>query len=158
MGIYEFHAKTIDGMEVSLEQFKGKVLMIVNTASKCGFTPQYSELQQIYEKYKDKGLVVLGFPCNQFMNQEPGSEEDIKSFCELNYGVTFPMFAKVEVNGSKKHPLFSYLTSQAPGVLGSKAIKWNFTKFLIDQTGKVQKRYAPSIKPNEIVQDIEALL
>lgn len=158
MGIYEYHAKTIDGMEVSLEQFKGKVLMIVNTASKCGFTPQYSELQQIYEKYKDKGLVVLGFPCNQFMNQEPGSEEDIKSFCELNYGVTFPMFAKVEVNGSKKHPLFSYLTSQAPGVLGSKAIKWNFTKFLIDQTGKVQKRYAPSIKPNEIVQDIEALL
>ncbi|MDR6998156.1 glutathione peroxidase [Neobacillus niacini] len=158
MAIYEFKAKTIDGDEISLEQFKGTVLLIVNTASKCGFTPQYSELQQIYDTYKDKGFAVLGFPCNQFMNQEPGSEEDIKSFCELNYGVYFPMFAKVEVNGSQAHPLFNYLALQAPGVMGSKAIKWNFTKFLVDQTGIVRKRYAPSTKPSEIVKDIKELL
>ncbi|MBI0576053.1 glutathione peroxidase [Neobacillus cucumis] len=158
MAIYEFNAKTIDGAEVSLEQFKGKVLLVVNTASKCGFTPQFNELQQIYEKYKDKGFAVLGFPCNQFMNQEPANEEEIKSFCELNYGVTFPMFAKVDVNGSQAHPLFNYLASQAPGVMGSKAIKWNFTKFLVDQTGNVHKRYAPSTKPFEIVKDIEGLL
>ncbi|WP_026573197.1 glutathione peroxidase [Bacillus sp. UNC438CL73TsuS30] len=158
MAIYEFNAKTIDGAEVSLEQFKGKVLLVVNTASKCGFTPQFNELQQIYEKYKDKGFAVLGFPCNQFMNQEPANEEEIKSFCELNYGVTFPMFAKVDVNGSQAHPLFNYLASQAPGVMGSKAIKWNFTKFLVDQTGNVHKRYAPSTKPFEIAKDIEGLL
>lgn len=158
MTIYEFKAKTIDGDEISLDQFKGTVLLIVNTASKCGFTPQYSELQQIYDTNKDKGFAVLAFPCNQFMNQEPGSEEDIKSFCELNYGVSFPMFAKVEVNGSQAHPLFNYLALQAPGVMGSKAIKWNFTKFLVDQTGIVRKRYAPSTKPNEIVKDIEELL
>ncbi|MFD0827874.1 glutathione peroxidase [Neobacillus sp. M.A.Huq-85] len=158
MAIYEFNAKTIDGADVSLEQFRGKVLLVVNTASKCGFTPQFNELQQIYEKYKDKGFAVLGFPCNQFMNQEPANEEEIKSFCELNYGVTFPMFAKVDVNGSQAHPLFNYLASQAPGVMGSKAIKWNFTKFLVDQTGNVHKRYAPSTKPFEIVKDIEGLL
>ncbi|MED1467967.1 glutathione peroxidase [Bacillus salipaludis] len=158
MAIYEFNAKTIDGAEVSLEQFRGKVLLVVNTASKCGFTPQFNELQQIYEKYKDKGFAVLGFPCNQFMNQEPANEEEIKSFCELNYGVTFPMFAKVDVNGSQAHPLFNYLASRAPGVMGSKAIKWNFTKFLVDQTGNVHKRYAPSTKPIEIVKDIEGLL
>ncbi|MDQ6599382.1 glutathione peroxidase [Bacillus salipaludis] len=158
MAIYEFNAKTIDGADVSLEQFKGKVLLVVNTASRCGFTPQFNELQQIYEKYKDKGFAVLGFPCNQFMNQEPANEEEIKSFCELNYGVTFPMFAKVDVNGSQAHPLFNYLASQAPGVMGSKAIKWNFTKFLVDQTGNVHKRYAPSTKPIEIVKDIEGLL
>ncbi|MGG1399418.1 glutathione peroxidase [Bacillus salipaludis] len=158
MAIYEFNAKTIDGADVSLEQFRGKVLLVVNTASKCGFTPQFSELQQIYENYKDKGFAVLGFPCNQFMNQEPANEEEIKSFCQLNYGVTFPMFAKIDVNGSQAHPLFNYLASQAPGVMGSKAIKWNFTKFLVDQTGNVHKRYAPSTKPIEIVKDIEGLL
>jgi glutathione peroxidase len=158
MSIYRFQAITIDGQEISLNHYEGKVALIVNTASKCGFTPQFSELQSLYEEYKDKGFVVLGFPCNQFMSQEPGSEENIKSFCELNYGVTFPMFAKVEVNGVYTHPLFSYLRKQTPGILGINTIKWNFTKFLVDSKGNVVKRFAPTIKPQEIVKDIEALL
>ncbi|MDN3016784.1 glutathione peroxidase [Paenibacillus sp. BSR1-1] len=158
MTIYQFSAKTIDGQEISLKQFEGKVVLIVNTASKCGFTPQFKELQSLYENYRDKGLEILGFPCNQFMNQDPGSEEEIKSFCELNYGVTFPMFAKVDVNGVYTHPLFRYIREQTPGLLGINTIKWNFTKFLVDSNGKVIKRFAPQTKPSEIAKDIETLL
>ena len=158
MTIYQFSAKTIDGQEISLKQFEGKVVLIVNTASKCGFTPQFKDLQELYETYKDKGLEILGFPCNQFMNQDPGSEEEIKSFCELNYGVTFPMFAKVDVNGVYTHPLFRYIREQTPGLLGLNTIKWNFTKFLVDANGNVIKRFAPQTKPSEIAKDIEPLL
>jgi glutathione peroxidase len=158
MSVYQFRANTIEGQEIHLKQFEGKVLLIVNTASKCGFTPQYKELQKLYETYRDQGFVVLGFPCNQFMSQEPGSETEIKSFCEQNYGVTFPMFSKVDVMGVYTHPLFVYLTNNAPGLLGSKTIKWNFTKFLVDSKGNVVNRYAPSTKPNDIVSEIEALL
>jgi len=158
MSVYSFSAKTISGKEVSMEEYNGKVLMIVNTASKCGFTPQYQELQELYEKYKDRGFSVLGFPCNQFMNQEPGTEEEIESFCQVNYGVTFPMFKKVDVNGKDAHPLFVYLTENAPGLLGVKAVKWNFTKFLVDANGNVIKRFAPATKPKDIIPDIEALL
>ncbi|KIQ95553.1 hypothetical protein LH47_00370 [Anoxybacillus thermarum] len=158
MSIYDFHVRTIQGEEQSLAQYKGTVLLIVNTASKCGLTPQYEQLQQLYDKYKDHGFVVLGFPCNQFGNQEPGSEEDISQFCQLNYGVTFPMFAKVDVNGPNAHPLFTYLTEQAPGVLGTKAVKWNFTKFLVDRKGQVVARFAPTTKPFELEQHIESLL
>ncbi|WP_223593358.1 glutathione peroxidase [Neobacillus bataviensis] len=158
MTIYQFSAKTIDGQEISLKQFEGKVVLIVNTASKCGFTPQFKELQSLYEIYKDKELEILGFPCNQFMNQDPGTEEEIKSFCELNYGVTFPMFAKVDVNGVYTHPLFRYIREQTPGLLGINTIKWNFTKFLVDSNGKVVKRFAPQTKPSEIAKDIETLL
>ncbi|MDQ0199781.1 glutathione peroxidase [Neobacillus ginsengisoli] len=158
MTIYPFQVKTIDGEEISLRQFAGKVLLIVNTASKCGFTPQYKDLQELYESHKEKGLEILGFPCNQFMSQEPGNEEDIKTFCELNYGVTFPMFAKVDVNGVYAHPLFVYLRKQTPGLLGFNTIKWNFTKFLVDSKGNVVKRYSPTTKPYEILKDIEALL
>ncbi|MFC4800514.1 glutathione peroxidase [Neobacillus sp. GCM10023253] len=158
MSIYQFKAKAIGGEEISLKQFDGKVLLIVNTASKCGFTPQYRELQGLYEAYKEKGFSVLGFPCNQFMSQEPGTEADIKSFCELNYGVTFPMFAKVDVNGVYAHPLFVYIRKQTPGILGFNTVKWNFTKFLVDQKGNVVKRFAPNVKPSEIAKDIEALL
>ncbi|MDZ5473158.1 glutathione peroxidase [Bacillus sp. 31A1R] len=158
MSIYPFEAKKIDGETISLEQFEGKALLIVNTASKCGFTPQFKELQSLYEEYKDKGFEVLGFPCNQFMGQEPGNEEEIQSFCELNYGVSFPMFAKVEVNGQDAHPLFKYLTENAPGVLGMKAVKWNFTKFLVDKSGNVIDRYAPNTNPKDIASDIEKVL
>ncbi|MCM3003391.1 glutathione peroxidase [Priestia koreensis] len=158
MSVYEFSAKTIQGEDVSLEKYKGKVLLIVNTASKCGFTPQYKELQAVYEEYKEQGLDILGFPCNQFGGQEPGSEGDIEQFCELNYGVTFPMFAKVDVKGNNAHPLFTYLSEKAPGLLGSKAIKWNFTKFLVTKEGDVVKRYAPQTSPADIKKDIEELL
>ncbi|MCG3083256.1 glutathione peroxidase [Anoxybacillus sp. LAT_35] len=158
MNIYDFHVRTIHGEEQSLAQYKGNVLLIVNTASKCGLTPQYEQLQQLYDKYKERGFVVLGFPCNQFGNQEPGSEADISQFCQLNYGVTFPMFAKVDVNGPNAHPLFVYLTEQAPGMLGTKAVKWNFTKFLVDRNGQVVARFAPTTKPFELEQHIEALL
>lgn len=157
MSVYQFSAKTIDGQEMSLAEFKGRVLLIVNTASKCGFTPQYKELQELYEKYRDEGFTVLGFPCNQFMNQEPGSHDEIRSFCQSQYGVSFPMFQKVEVNGKQRHPLFRYLTKQSKGLWGG-AIKWNFTKFLVDATGHVYKRYAPTVKPLDIEQDIRALL
>ncbi|KOO50778.1 glutathione peroxidase [Priestia koreensis] len=158
MSVYEFSAKTIQGEDVSLEKYQGKVLLIVNTASKCGFTPQYKELQAVYEQYKEQGLDILGFPCNQFGGQEPGNEGDIEQFCELNYGVTFPMFAKVDVKGNNAHPLFTYLSEKAPGLLGSKAIKWNFTKFLVTKEGDVVKRYAPQTSPADIKKDIEELL
>jgi glutathione peroxidase len=158
MSIYDFTVKTIRGEEKSMAEYKGKVLLIVNTASKCGFTPQYKELQELYDEYKDKGFEVLGFPCNQFGHQEPGSESEIESFCQLNYGVTFPMFAKVDVNGANAHPLFVYLTEKAPGILGTKSIKWNFTKFLVDKNGNVVGRFAPQTKPSELKQEIEKLL
>ncbi|MDQ0217990.1 glutathione peroxidase [Peribacillus cavernae] len=158
MSVYEFEVKKINDEETSINQFKGNVLLIVNTASKCGFTPQYEELQRLYETYQDQGFSVLGFPCNQFLGQEPGDELEIDSFCRLNYGVTFPLFAKIDVKGRDAHPLFKYLTENAPGVMGSKAIKWNFTKFLIDQKGNVVNRYAPRTKPLEIASDIKALL
>ncbi|WP_044748373.1 glutathione peroxidase [Bacillus alveayuensis] len=158
MSIYDFTVKTIRGEEKSMADYKGKVLLIVNTASKCGFTPQYKELQELYDEYKDKGFEILGFPCNQFGHQEPGSESEIESFCQLNYGVTFPMFAKVDVNGANAHPVFVYLTEKAPGILGTKAIKWNFTKFLVDKNGNVVNRFAPQTKPSELKQEIEKLL
>jgi len=156
--VYEFSGKTITGQDKPIADFKGQVMLIVNTASKCGFTPQFKGLEAIYEKYKDKGLMVLGFPCNQFLSQDPASDAEISEFCELNYGVSFPMFAKIDVNGDDAHPLFKHLTSAAPGLLGSKAVKWNFTKFLVDRQGNVISRYAPATKPEDIVADIEKLL
>ncbi|GAB1763806.1 glutathione peroxidase [Priestia megaterium] len=158
MSVYEYSAKTIKDENVSLSNYQGDVLLIVNTASKCGFTPQYKDLQALYEEEKENGLTVLGFPCNQFGGQEPGSSNDIEQFCELNYGVSFPMFAKVDVKGEHAHPLFAYLTEQAPGLLGSKAIKWNFTKFLVNRQGEVVKRYAPQTAPKDIQKDIKELL
>ena len=158
MSIYEFEVKKINGETVSLEEYKGKVMIIVNTASKCGFSPQYDDLQSLYVQYKEDGLVILGFPCNQFLNQEPGDDLEIDSYCKLNHGVTFPMFAKVNVNGKDAHPLFSYITENAPGVMGSKSIKWNFTKFLIDRNGNIVSRYAPKTKPLEMEDDIKKLL
>jgi glutathione peroxidase len=158
MSIYQFSAKTIDGKEISLEEYKGKVVLIVNTASKCGFTPQYQELQTLYEKYHHLGFEILAFPSNQFGGQELDSEAEIKEFCSLNFGVTFPMFSKVDVKGENAIPLFKYLTEMAPGLLGSESIKWNFTKFLIKKDGTVYKRYAPNTSPLKIEKDIESLL
>ncbi|WP_105189171.1 glutathione peroxidase [Pseudoalteromonas sp. T1lg48] len=158
MSIYEFSATNNRGDEVALSAYKGKVMLIANTASKCGFTPQYQGLNDLYKDLQAKGLVVLGFPCNQFGEQEPGSDSEISEFCELNYGVSFPIMSKIDVNGAGAHPLFDYLKAQAPGLLGTKKIKWNFTKFLVDQNGKVLKRYAPLTKPEAIRADIEALL
>lgn len=158
MKIYDIEVERINGESVSMEEYKGDVLLIVNTASKCGFAPQYDELQGLYEKYKDKGLKVLGFPCNQFMGQEPGDNLQIESECRLNHGVTFPMFAKIDVKGANAHPLFVHLTENAPGVLGSKAIKWNFTKFLVDRDGRVVERYAPKTKPYDFEESIKELL
>ncbi|MEW4210400.1 glutathione peroxidase [Priestia megaterium] len=158
MSVYEYSAKTIKDEDVSLSNYQGDVLLIVNTASKCGFTPQYKDLQALYEEEKENGLTVLGFPCNQFGGQEPGSSNDIEQFCELNYGVSFPMFAKVDVKGEHAHPLFTYLTEQASGLLGSKGIKWNFTKFLVNRQGEVVKRYAPQTAPKDIQKDIKELL
>jgi glutathione peroxidase len=158
VSVYPFKVTTIKGDEVSLGNYKGNVLLVVNTASECGLTPQYAELQKIYEQYKDKGFSVLGFPCNQFGNQEPGSEEKISEFCTLNYGVNFPMFAKVEVNGEHAHPLFQYLKKEAPGKSESSEIEWNFAKFLIDRNGQVVSRYAPNEAPTDISDDIEKLL
>ncbi len=158
MSIYDFKAVSLNGEERSLSEFDGKVLLIVNTASHCGFTPQYKGLQALYDKYKSDRFEILGFPCNQFGKQEPGSEEDIAKFCELNYQVSFPMFAKIDVNGPEAHPLFQYLSNQAPGILGSKSIKWNFTKFLVDRNGQVIRRYAPNVEPGDLEQDIEPLL
>jgi glutathione peroxidase len=158
MTIYDFQATSLDGKPVDLSAYRGKVLLIVNTASECGFTPQYKGLEQVYEQLRDRGLVVLGFPCNQFGKQEPGTEADIGAFCEKNFGVTFPMFAKIDVNGDDAHPLYKYLKEQAPGLLGTQAIKWNFTKFLVNKDGKVVERYAPQTKPEEIAGDIEKLL
>jgi glutathione peroxidase len=156
--VYDFSAKTIDGKSRKLSDYKGKVLLVVNTASKCGFTPQYKGLEALYEKYKSKGLVVLGFPSNQFGQQEPGPDDEIAEFCEMNFGVTFPLFSKVDVNGDAAHPLFKYLTSTKKGLLGSEAIKWNFTKFLIGRDGNVVERYAPTTKPEDLEKDVERAL
>lgn len=153
--IYQFQVKDINGQETTLEKYKGKTLLIVNVASKCGFTPQYEGLESIYQEYKDKGLEILGFPCNQFGAQEPGDEEEIKKFCGLTYNVSFPMFSKVDVNGSDAHPLYEFLKKEAPGLMGSKAVKWNFTKFLVGPEGNVIKRYAPTDKPESIAKDLE---
>jgi glutathione peroxidase len=156
--IYDFNGKTITGEDKPIADYRGQVLLIVNTASKCGFTPQFKGLEALYAQYKDKGLVVLGFPCNQFLKQDPGTDAEISEFCELNYGVTFPMFAKIDVNGDNAHPLFRHLTAAAPGLLGIKAVKWNFTKFLVDRQGNVVSRYAPAAKPEDMAADIEKLL
>jgi len=156
--IYDYSVDDIHGKAVSLSRYKGKVLLIVNVASKCGFTPQYKGLEALYQRLHGKGLEVLGFPCNQFGAQEPGTEAEIESFCELNYGVTFPMFAKVDVNGDQAAPLYQYLKSAKPGLLGTEAIKWNFTKFLVDRKGEVVARYAPNDTPESIAKDVEALL
>jgi len=156
--IYSFKMRTLTDEELDFAQFKGKLLLIVNTASQCGFTPQYKGLEQLYRDYGGKGLVVVGFPCNQFGKQEPGDAAEIGAFCQKNYGVSFPLSEKVEVNGPAAHPLFAYLTKALPGVLGSRAIKWNFTKFLIDREGKPLRRYGPATKPEQIAADIQALL
>jgi glutathione peroxidase len=156
--VFDFSATAIDGKPVDFSAYKGKVLLIVNTASKCGFTPQYKGLQKMFEQYAERGLEVLGFPCDQFGHQEPGNEADINSFCEMNFGVSFPLFAKIDVNGKDAHPLFAHLKSEAPGLLGSEGIKWNFTKFLVNREGKVVSRYAPATSPESIAKDIEALL
>ncbi len=153
--LYSIAVRDIDGRETTLARYKGKVLLVVNVASQCGFTPQYAGLEQLWRTYREKGLVVLGFPCNQFASQEPGSEEEIKKFCSLHYEVTFPMFAKIEVNGAGTHPLYQLLKSKQKGVLGTEAIKWNFTKFLVGRDGTVLERYAPSTKPEELAGDIE---
>jgi glutathione peroxidase len=158
MNVFDFQATSLDGKPIDLSAYRGKVLLVVNTASECGFTPQYKGLEQVYEQLRDRGLIVLGFPCNQFGKQEPGTEADIGAFCEKNYGVSFPMFAKIEVNGDDAHPLYKFLKEQAPGLLGTQGIKWNFTKFLVNKDGKVVERYAPQTKPAEIVGDIEKLL
>jgi glutathione peroxidase len=156
--VYDFKAVDIDGAELPLADFTGKVLLVVNTASKCGFTPQYTGLETLHQKYGDRGFAVLGFPCDQFGSQEPGNEEEIKNFCSLTYDVTFPMFSKVNVNGEEAHPLFKHLKKEARGVLGTEAIKWNFTKFLIDREGNVVRRYAPTDKPEKIEKDLVAML
>jgi glutathione peroxidase len=157
-GVYDFSAKTIDGKEQSLAAHDGKVLLIVNVASKCGFTPQYKGLEALYRRHRDAGLVVLGFPCDQFGHQEPGDEAEIRNFCALNYDVTFPMYAKIDVNGDAAHPLYRHLKKAAPGLLGSEAIKWNFTKFLVDRKGEVVKRYAPTDTPESLEKDVAKLL
>ncbi len=154
---YTISATTLQGKEVSMAAYEGKVVLIVNTASKCGFTPQYEGLEELYRKHKDEGLVILGFPCNQFGQQEPGGKQEIAEGCLINYGVSFPMFDKIDVNGDTAHPLFKYLKSELGGILGSR-IKWNFTKFLIDATGKPVKRYAPITKPEKLEPQIEKLL
>src|SRR3569623_548959 len=155
---YDFSAKTIDGDEQKLADFKGKTLLIVNVASKCGFTPQYTGLEAMYRKFKDKGLVVLGFPCDQFGHQEPGNEDEIKNFCSLTYDVSFPMYAKIDVNGSNAHPLYKWMKEEKSGFLGTGGIKWNFTKFLVDHDGKVVKRYAPTDSPEKIEKEVVELL
>jgi glutathione peroxidase len=156
--LYDFDVEKADGTRQSLADYRGKVVLIVNTASKCGFTSQYSGLEKLYQRYRDKGVEVLGFPCDQFLHQEPAGNSEIQSFCKLNFGVTFPVFAKIKVNGSDRHPLYAYLSNAASGVFGTSTIKWNFTKFLIDRTGRVVKRYAPTTKPEKIVDDIVKLL
>jgi glutathione peroxidase len=155
--IYEFTAKSIDGKDSSLSKYQGEIVLIVNVASKCGFTSQYAELQKLYETYKDKGFIVLGFPCNQFGSQEPGDEKSIQNFCQINYGVTFPLFAKIDVNGKNAHPLYRYLTAIKSGLFGH-SIKWNFTKFLINQQGVPVERYASITAPKKIAKDIEKII
>src|SRR5919205_1998163 len=156
--VYDFEAVTIDGKRAPLSAHRGKVLLIVNTASACGFTPQFAGLEQLWRDYRDRGLVVVGFPSNEFGGQDPGSNDEIASFCRVNYGVSFPMMSKIEVNGPNAHPLWKWLTSEAPGLLGSQAVKWNFTKFLVGKDGKVIKRYAPTDSPESMKKDIEAAL
>lgn len=156
--IYNFKANLISGEEISLSDYKGKLLLIVNTASKCGFTPQYAGLEGLYAEFKERGLEILAFPCNQFLNQEPLSDNQIAEFCSLDYGVSFPVFQKIEVNGKNAHPLFKFLKKALPGVLGSQSIKWNFTKFLVDRSGKPIHRYAPATRPEEIKSDLEKYL
>jgi glutathione peroxidase len=155
--VYDFSAPRLSGENQSLAEYRGKVLLIVNTASKCGFTPQYEGLEKLHADYKDRGFAVLGFPCNQFGGQEPDSSEEIAAFCKLNYGVTFPMFAKIDVNGDEAHPLYKYLKTERPGLMSSEVIKWNFTKFLIDAAGQPVKRYGSQTKPDEIRADLEKL-
>lgn len=155
---YDFSAMTSSGKEINMSDYEGKVVLVVNTASKCGFTPQYDGLEALYKKYNEQGLVILGFPCNQFGHQESGNDDEIQSFCKLNFGVTFPVLAKIEVNGSNTHPLYEYLKYSIPGILGTKDIKWNFTKFLINREGKPVKRFAPTDTPEKIEKDIQSLL
>jgi glutathione peroxidase len=157
MSVYEYTVKTAAGTEQTLEQYQGKVLLVVNTASKCGFTPQYEDLEKLYEQYHSKGLEILAFPCDQFAHQEPGTDEEIQAFCKVNYGVTFPVFAKIDVNGKSAHPLFVFLRGQKKGLFGN-PIKWNFTKFLFDREGKFIDRFEPAVKPQEITALIESLL
>ncbi|MGC4095945.1 MAG: glutathione peroxidase [Nitrospira sp.] len=158
MSFYDIDIVTIDGKRQKMELYRGKTLLIVNVASQCGFTPQYTGLQALYDQFKDRGFVVLGFPCNQFGQQEPKGEAEIEQFCTMNYGVTFPMFKKIDVNGANAHPLYKYLKSEKPGILGTEAIKWNFTKFLVNSDGTIQRRYAPSDKPETIEADLAARL
>jgi glutathione peroxidase len=155
--VYDFSARDIDGNEQSLGNWRGKTMLIVNVASKCGFTPQYKGLEELWRDRRDEGLVVLGFPCDQFGHQEPGDEAEIKNFCSTSYDVTFPLFAKIEVNGDNAHPLYQWLKQEAKGLLGSEAVKWNFTKFLIDAEGNVVRRYAPTDKPEKIEKDLEKI-
>ena len=156
--VYDFEALQIDGKNIALSAFKGQVMLIVNTASKCGFTPQFGGLEELHKAYAGKGLSVLGFPCNQFGSQDPGANGDIAEFCQLNYGVSFPMMGKIDVNGPQAHPLYKWLSAEAPGLLGSKSIKWNFTKFLVSKDGQVIRRYAPLDKPADLANDIEVAL
>ena len=156
--IYNFEVESIEGKSYSLDVYRGNILLIVNTASKCGFTPQFASLQQMYEEFAERGFVVLGFPCDQFGHQDPGSESEIHQFCKKNYGVTFPMHRKIDVNGDSTHPLFAWLKEAAPGILGTKAIKWNFTKFLVDREGEVIKRYAPNEISGQLTQNVQAAL
>lgn len=156
--VYDFKAKSLDGKEIDFSDYKGDVLLIVNTASQCGFTPQYQGLESLQKKFEAKGLKVLGFPCNQFGQQEPGDNNAIANFCQKNFGVTFQMFEKIDVNGKSAHPLYAYLTSKAPGILGSEGIKWNFTKFLVDKNGHVIKRFAPNVAPEDLEPEIEKVL
>lgn len=157
MTFYDFEARRLNGVKVAMSEYKGKTVVVVNTASKCGFTPQYEGLEKLYEKYKDQGLVILGFPCNQFGKQEPGTSGEIQEFCQINYGVSFPMFEKIDVNGANAHPLYKFLKSRLGGILGSR-IKWNFTKFVIDKNGHPIKRFAPQIKPEKMETTIQKLL
>lgn len=157
-GVFDHSAKTLEGEDKKLAEYSGKVLLIVNVASRCGFTPQYTGLEALQRKYAERGFAVLGFPCDQFGHQEPGDAAEIRDFCSTRYDVTFPMFAKIEVNGAGAHPLYVHLKSSAPGLLGSESVKWNFTKFLVDRSGRVVKRYAPTDKPEDLATDIEALL
>ncbi|MDY0007535.1 MAG: glutathione peroxidase [Spongiibacteraceae bacterium] len=156
--VFDFEAQPIGGAKQSLSAYRGKVLLIVNTASKCGFTPQFEGLEALYQRYRDRGFEILGFPCNQFGQQDPGSNDEIQGFCQRNYGVSFPMYAKIDVNGNAAHPLYQHLKSELPGILGSKAIKWNFTKFLVGRDGEVLARYAPTTKPEELAEAIEKAL
>ena len=158
MNLYAFTVTTIDGQTDTLDTYRGQVLLIVNVASKCGFTAQYAGLEALYRRYRDKGFTILGFPCDQFAHQEPGSESEIKNFCSLTYDVTFPLFAKIEVNGSGTHPLYNHLKKAQPGLFGSEAIKWNFTKFLVNRDGQVLKRYAPTDTPEKIENDLKAMI